>query len=59
MITPPVGTNHYVIQGTTDARLSEVVRGAAPYVLLMICGLALPLAAPGLATWLLRSAGFG
>jgi C4-dicarboxylate transporter DctM subunit len=51
--------NLFVIKGITDAPLSEVVRGAAPYVLLMIFGLAVLLAAPGLATWLPRSAGFG
>ena len=59
MITPPVGMNLFVIKGITDAPLSEVVRGAAPYVLLMIGGLALLLAFPGLATWLPQSAGFG
>ncbi|QIE54448.1 TRAP transporter large permease subunit [Pikeienuella piscinae] len=59
MITPPVGMNLFVIKGITDAPLSEVVRGAAPYVILMVGGLALLLAAPGLATWLPRSAGFG
>jgi len=59
MITPPVGMNLFVIKGITDAPLAEVVRGAAPYVLLMIGGLAILLAAPGLATWLPYSAGFG
>ncbi len=59
MITPPVGMNLFVIKGITDAPLSDVVRGAAPYVLLMIFGLALLIAMPGLATWLPDSAGFG
>jgi C4-dicarboxylate transporter DctM subunit len=59
MITPPVGMNLFVIKGITDAPLSEVALGAAPYVLLMIAGLALLIAAPGLATWLPYSAGFG
>jgi C4-dicarboxylate transporter DctM subunit len=59
MITPPVGMNLFVIKGITDAPLSEVVKGAAPFVVLMIAGLALLIAFPGLATWLPYSAGFG
>ncbi|HSA79233.1 MAG TPA: TRAP transporter large permease [Geminicoccaceae bacterium] len=59
MITPPVGMNLFVIKGISDAPLSEVVRGAFPYVILMIVGLALLILAPGLATWLPYSAGFG
>lgn len=59
MITPPVGMNLFVIKGITEAPLSEVVRGAAPYVVLMVLGLALMILVPGLATWLPYSAGFG
>jgi C4-dicarboxylate transporter, DctM subunit len=59
MITPPVGMNLFVIKGITDAPLSEVVRGAFPYVVLMIFGLFVLLMVPGLATWLPYSAGFG
>ncbi|MFV0513367.1 MAG: TRAP transporter large permease subunit [Jhaorihella sp.] len=57
--TPPVGMNLFVIKGITDAPLSEVVRGAAPYVVLMLFGLLLMLLVPGLATWLPYAAGFG
>ncbi len=59
LIHPPVGMNLFVIKGITDAPLSEVVRGAAPYVVLLIAGLAVLVAVPGLATWLPYSAGFG
>lgn len=59
MITPPVGMNLFVIKGITDAPLSEVVRGAFPFVLLMIAGLGLMIAVPDLATWLPYAAGFG
>ncbi|MFW8596461.1 TRAP transporter large permease [Cribrihabitans neustonicus] len=59
MITPPVGMNLFVIKGITDAPLSEVVRGSAPYVLLMLGGLVLMLLVPGLATWLPYASGFG
>lgn len=59
MITPPVGMNLFVIKGITDAPLSDVVRGAFPYVLLMLLGLAVLLVFPQIATWLPYSAGFG
>ncbi|HUS95482.1 MAG TPA: TRAP transporter large permease [Hyphomicrobiaceae bacterium] len=59
MITPPVGMNLFVIKGIADAPLSEVIRGAAPFVVLMIGGLAALIAFPELATWLPYSAGFG
>jgi C4-dicarboxylate transporter, DctM subunit len=59
MITPPVGMNLFVIKGITDAPLSDVIRGAAPFVFLMIGGLATLIAFPELATWLPHTAGFG
>ena len=59
MITPPVGMNLFVIKGITDQPLSEVVKGAAPFVVLMLAGLALLILVPSLATWLPYSAGFG
>lgn len=58
MITPPVGMNLFVIKGITDAPLSEVVRGSAPFVMLMLLGLAIIAAFPPLAIWLPRVAGF-
>ena len=59
MITPPVGMNLFVIKGITDAPISEVVRGAAPYVVLMLAGMVVMLMVPSIATWLPYSAGFG
>lgn len=58
MITPPVGMNLFVIKGITDARLGEVIRGSAPFVMLMLLGLLAILAVPSLATWLPQQAGF-
>jgi hypothetical protein len=52
LITPPVGMNLFVIKGITDAPLSEVIRGALPYVLLLIAGLVLIWAVPALSLWL-------
>ncbi|MGB7180435.1 MAG: TRAP transporter large permease [Burkholderiaceae bacterium] len=59
MITPPVGMNLFVVKGITDAPLAEVVRGASPFVLLMLGGLVALIAVPDLALWLPESAGFG
>jgi C4-dicarboxylate transporter DctM subunit len=59
LITPPVGMNLFVIKGIANAPLSEVIRGSLPYVILMILGLFIVLAVPGLALWLPELAGFG
>jgi len=59
MITPPVGMNLFAIKGITGAPLSEIVKGAAPYVSIMIIGMAILIAIPDLATWLPLRAGFG
>lgn len=59
MITPPVGMNLFVIKGISNSPLSEVVRGASPFVLLLLGGLGVLIAFPELATWLPLSAGFG
>ena len=36
LITPPVGLNLFVIQAVGKAKLSEVVKGAAPFALMML-----------------------
>jgi C4-dicarboxylate transporter, DctM subunit len=59
MITPPVGMNLFVIKGITDAPLSEVVKGASPFVMLLIVALAVLAIFPQLALWLPHTAGFG
>ncbi|MBK5946111.1 C4-dicarboxylate ABC transporter [Rhodobacter veldkampii DSM 11550] len=59
LITPPVGMNLFVIKGITGARLSEIIHGALPYVLLLMGGLALIWAFPQLALWLPQASGFG
>jgi TRAP-type C4-dicarboxylate transport system permease large subunit len=59
LITPPVGMNLFVIKGITDEPLSEVIKGACPYVLMMCLGLALLVAFPWLATALPHGAGYG
>lgn len=59
LITPPVGMNLFVIKGITSSSLSEVTRGALPFVLLMMAGLFIVWLFPPLSLWLPRAAGFG
>lgn len=59
LITPPVGMNLFVIKAITRAPLSDVIRGSAPYVALMIGGLFVVWAFPELSLWLPSNAGFG
>ncbi len=59
LITPPVGMNLFVIKGIANAPLADVIHGSIPYVLLLLCGLALVMLVPGLALWLPDLAGFG
>lgn len=59
LITPPVGMNLFVIKGITGAPLVEVIRGALPYVLLLIGGLLIVWSFPQLSLWLPQTAGFG
>ncbi len=52
LITPPVGMNLFTIKAITGAPIGAIVRGSAPYVLLMIGVLALVMLWPQIALWL-------
>ncbi|RLB06160.1 MAG: hypothetical protein DRG59_04745 [Deltaproteobacteria bacterium] len=52
LITPPVGLNLYVLRGVSDAPLSEIAFGAAPFVLTLIIDLVILTAFPVLSLWL-------
>jgi len=53
LITPPVGLNLYVINGIApDVSLSTILRGALPFVLMMVVGIVLLCIFPGIVTWL-------
>lgn len=52
LITPPVGMNLFTIKGITNAPLSEITRGAMPYVGVMILGLAILMIWPEISLWL-------
>ena len=51
-ITPPVGMNLFTIKAITQAPMGEIIRGSAPYVLLMILAMALVMVFPSIALWL-------
>lgn len=59
LITPPVGMNLFVLKGITGAPLTQIMRGAAPYVGILIVGLFIVWAFPQLALWLPQQSGFG
>ena len=52
MLTPPVGMNLFVIQGITQDKISEVIQGAWPFIMLQTVNLAILMAFPILSTWL-------
>ena len=52
LITPPVGMNLFVIQAVTKARITEVVRGVLPFVLIMLTLAFLLYAFPSIVLWL-------
>lgn len=51
-ITPPVGMNLFTIKAISKAPMGQIVRGAAPYVLLMIAVMVLVMIWPQIALWL-------
>lgn len=54
MITPPVGMNLYVVHGVRqdDGPFSDLIRGAFPYVIMMVLFVLLLIWFPGIVTWL-------
>ncbi|MBD3610751.1 MAG: TRAP transporter large permease [Gammaproteobacteria bacterium] len=53
LITPPVGLNLYVINSIApNVKLQTVLRGALPFMMMMIIGIVLLAIFPGIATWL-------
>ena len=52
MITPPVGMNLFVLRSNTDLPMGTIIKGALPYVGILLLGLATLTVFPGIATWL-------
>lgn len=55
MVTPPVGLNLFVVSGIAKERIGEVVRGVAPFIVLMILVLVVIVVWPDLSLWLTKS----
>jgi C4-dicarboxylate transporter DctM subunit len=55
LITPPVGMNLFTIKAIARAPIGEVIRGAAPFVVLLIIALLIVLVFPEIALWLPRT----
>ena len=51
-LTPPVGMNLFVIQGVTGLSLQTVVKGAWPFVALLIIGIIIFVVFPDIVLWL-------
>jgi tripartite ATP-independent transporter DctM subunit len=53
LITPPVGLNLYVIQGIApDVHIDQVLKGALPFVIILLLSIVILSVFPALATWL-------
>ena len=54
LITPPVGMNLFVVQGIRPDKggIGDVIRGALPYVAIMMLFTLLLMAFPAIVTWL-------
>lgn len=59
LITPPIGMNLFVIQGTTPGlQLGTIVRGILPFIAADVLRIVLLIAFPALVLWLPRALGF-
>ena len=52
IITPPVGLNLFVTAGVADMSMLNVVKAAAPWLLIMFLFLIIVIYIPGISTWL-------
>ena len=58
VLTPPVGFNLFVVQGTrSHGDIRDVMIGAAPFVVALLAMIALVIAFPGIVLWLPQSIG--
>lgn len=57
LITPPVGLNLYVVKGVggADVTLSDIVRGAVPFLIATLAALAIVIAVPEVSLWIPRA----
>ena len=59
LITPPVGMNLYVLQGLREkGKITDVIYGSLPFVLIMVLLIILIIIFPEIALWLPNRIGF-
>jgi C4-dicarboxylate transporter, DctM subunit len=58
LITPPVGMNLFVIQGIAKTEIAPVVKGAFPYMIILVIGLFILYLWPDLILWLPGTMGY-
>ena len=52
MITPPVGLNLFILRSVADVPMARIIKGAIPYVVILIIGLAILCVVPRIALYL-------
>jgi C4-dicarboxylate transporter, DctM subunit len=52
LLTPPVGLNLFLIYGISKFRMEEVIKGALPFLLILLLSLGLFVLFPQIVTWL-------
>jgi C4-dicarboxylate transporter DctM subunit len=52
LLTPPVALNLYLMSGTFRVPVSDVIRGVAPFLIVLVLFLALLIAFPAISLWL-------
>lgn len=52
MITPPVGLNLFILRSSTNVKMTQIIKGALPYVLVLVIGLVILNIFPGIALFL-------
>ena len=52
MITPPVGLNLFILKSSTDVPMTDIIKGALPYVGVLTLGLAILCLFPDIALWI-------
>ena len=58
MITPPVGMNLFVLKANSNVSMGDVIKGAVPYVLILLFGYVVLAAFPGISLFMPRLMGF-
>jgi C4-dicarboxylate transporter DctM subunit len=52
LITPPVGMNLFMVSNVFNVRFAELIRGVAPFLVVLVIFLAILIAFPDLSLWL-------